>query len=133
MSNDRLLIGRRVFVVEDEMVIAWLLEQMLSELGCEVVGPAARVKEALTMVETEDFDVALLDINLHCEKSYPVADALTARGIPFLFSTGYNKDSIPTGYRDYPFLQKPYHHKKLELILSTLLTPKEPERLKMSG
>jgi CheY-like chemotaxis protein len=133
MNSDRSFHGRRVFIVEDEMIIAWLLEQSLSELGYEVVGHATRVKEALTMVEVKEFDVVSLDINLNGEKSYPVADALTARGIPFFFSTAYNKDSIPTGYRDYPMLQKPYDHTKLESMLSTLLTPKAPERLKMSG
>jgi DNA-binding NtrC family response regulator len=124
MSNDSRLFGRRILVVEDEMIASWTLEQMLADLGYEVVGPAARVKEALAMIETEVIDAVLLDINLNGEKSYPVADVLAARGVPFFFSTGYNKDSIPHGYRDFPMLQKPYDATRLAAILVHLLIPK---------
>ena len=126
MSSEGPLFGRRILVVEDEMMAAWALEGILAGLGCEVVGPASRVKEALTMIETEAIDAVLLDINLNGEKSYPVADVLAARGLPFFFSTGYNKDSMPDGYRDFPILQKPYEARKLSAILLRLLTPKEP-------
>jgi CheY-like chemotaxis protein len=126
MSNDSPLSGRRILVVEDEMIAAWVLEKMLADMGYKVVGPAARVKEALAMIETEATDAVLLDINLNGEKSYPVADALAARGVPFFFSTGYNKDSMPHGYRDFPMLQKPYEATKLAAILAHLLSPKEP-------
>jgi CheY-like chemotaxis protein len=126
MSNDFPLSGRRILVVEDEMIAAWVLEEILADLGCKVVGPAARVKEALAMIETEAIDAVLLDINLNGEKSYPVADALAALGVPFFFSTGYNQDSIPNGYRHFPMLQKPYAATKLAAILTQLLTPKEP-------
>jgi CheY-like chemotaxis protein len=125
MSNDSLLSGRRILVVEDEMIAAWALEQILADLGYEVIGPAARVKEALAMIETEAIDAVLLDINLNGEKSYPVADALAARGVPFFFSTGYNKDSMPKGYRHFPMLQKPYDAAKLAAILAQLLTAKD--------
>jgi CheY-like chemotaxis protein len=126
MSNDSPLSGRRILVVEDEMIAAWVLEQILADLGCEVVGPAARVNEALAMIETEAIDAVLLDVNLNGEKSYPVADALSARGVPFFFSTGYNRDSMPHGYRDFPMLQKPYEATKLAAILAQLLTPEAP-------
>jgi CheY-like chemotaxis protein len=125
MSNDSPLSGRRILVVEDEMIAAWVLEQILADLGCEVVGPAARVNEALAMIETEAIDAVLLDVNLNGEKSYPVADALSARGVPFFFSTGYNRDSMPHGYRDFPMLQKPYEATKLAAILAQLLTAKD--------
>jgi CheY-like chemotaxis protein len=118
--------GRRVLVVEDEVMVSWALEDMLAELGCEIVGPAARVSQALAMVEGEDVDAAVLDINLNGQKSYPVADALTARGVPFVFSTGYHKDGIPNGYRDFPVLQKPYDRSKLRDTLAKLLTPEDP-------
>src|SRR6202050_1625126 len=121
MNNDSPLSGRRILVVEDEMIAAWTLEQMLAEIGCEVVGPAARVKEALAMIATEAIDAVLLDINLNGEKSYPVADVLAARGVPFFFSTGYNKDSMPNGYRDFPMLQKPYDATRLAAMLAQLL------------
>jgi CheY-like chemotaxis protein len=114
--------GRRVLVVEDEVMVSWLLEDMLVDLGYEIVGPAARVNQALAMVEAEAIDLAILDVNLNGEKSYPVADALTARGVPFAFSTGYN--NLPVCYRDFPMLQKPYDMAALAAVLSKLLTSK---------
>jgi CheY-like chemotaxis protein len=118
--------GRRVFVVEDEMVVAWLLEDMLAELGCVVIGPAAKVNQALVMIEANAIDVAVLDVNLNGEMSYPIADALSARGVPFVFVTGYDKDSMLEGYRIRPVLQKPFHRAELSTTLARLLTPKEP-------
>jgi CheY-like chemotaxis protein len=126
MSNDSSLFGRRILVVEDEMIASWTFEKMLAALGCNIVGPAARVKEALAMIETEAIDAVLLDINLNGEKSFPVADVLAARGVPFFFSTGYNKDSIPRGYQDVPMLQKPYDATRLAAIPAHLLIPKSP-------
>jgi CheY-like chemotaxis protein len=114
--------GRRVLVVEDEVMVSWVLEDMLVDLGYEIVGPAARIDQALAMVEAEAIDLALLDINLNGEKSYPVADALTNRGVPFAFSTGYN--NLPACYRDFPMLQKPYDTTALAAVLSKLLTSK---------
>jgi CheY-like chemotaxis protein len=118
--------GRRVLVVEDEMIVAWLLEGMLADLGCAVVGPAARVNQALAMIDAEAIDVAVLDINLNGQMSYPIADALAARGVPFVFSTGYDKDSLLGGYQTFPVLQKPFHRSELGDTLAKLLTPKEP-------
>ena len=100
--------GRRVLMVEDEMIVAWLLEDMLTDLGCSVIGPAGSVNQALAMIEAELIDAAVLDVNLNGEMSYPIADALAARGVPFVFSTGYNKDSLPNSYQSFPVLQKPF-------------------------
>ena len=128
MNNS--LLGLRVLVVEDEVFVAWLLEEMLTGLGCIVVGPAARVEQALTMIETAvPFDVAVLDINLNEEESYPVADALATRSIPFVFSTGYDKDSLPDGYQNFPILQKPYEQKQLGEALIRLVTPETQKNL----
>jgi CheY-like chemotaxis protein len=121
--ND-LLSGRRVLVVEDEVMVSWMLEDMLTDFGCTVVGPAARLSQALAMVEAEALDLAVLDVNLNGEKSYPVADALSARGVPFVFSSGYNKDSLPNGYENCPMLQKPYSESDLGAMLAGLLTPR---------
>jgi len=115
--------GSKILVVEDEMIVAWLLEDMLAELGCHVVGPAASVKKALSMIESDAIDVAVLDVNLNGEMSYPIADALAARGVPFVFVTGYDKDRMEDGYRNLPVLQKPFHRKELTDTLAKLLAP----------
>ena len=119
------LCGCRVLVVEDEVLVAWLLEEMLAELECMVVGPAVRVSQALAMVGTEAIDLAILDVNLNGEKSYAVADALAARRVPFVFSTGYAADSMPDKYRSSLILQKPYSQSDLSAALTRLLAPAE--------
>jgi DNA-binding NtrC family response regulator len=118
------LSGRRVLVVEDEVMVSWALEDMLAELGCEVVGPAAWVDQALAIVDAETIDLAVLDVNLNGKKSFPVADALIARGVPFVFSTGYNIDGIPDTYKAYPMMQKPYAAATLSVALERLIRPK---------
>ena len=119
------LCGCRVLVVEDEVLVAWMLEEMLAELECMVVGPAVRVSQALAMVGTEAIDLAILDVNLNGEKSYAVADALAARRVPFVFSTGYAADSMPDKYRSSLILQKPYGQSDLSAALTRLLAPAE--------
>ena len=121
--TDSPLSGRRVLVVEDEMIVAWLLQDMLADLGCAVVGPAARVAQALAMIEAEAIDAAVLDVNLNGQKSYPVADALAARGVPFVFSTGYETESLPNDYQSLRLLQKPFKRSELGDTLAQLLTP----------
>ena len=118
--------GRRVLVVEDEMIVSWALEDMLAELGCEVVGPAARVSQALAIVAAETFDLAVLDVNLNGQKSFPIADALVARGVPFVFSTGYNTDGIPDVYKHHPMMQKPYGLEDLSRALASLISNETP-------
>jgi CheY-like chemotaxis protein len=118
------LSGRRVLVVEDEVMVSWVLEDMLAELGCEVVGPAARIDQALAIVDMETIDLAILDVNLNGKKSFPVADALVAKGVPFVFSTGYNRDGIPDTYKVYPMMQKPYALVNLSGALEGLITVK---------
>lgn len=121
------LTSRRVLVVEDEIAVGWWLEEMLNRIGCVMVGPVTRVAPALTMVETaETFDMAVLDLNLNGENSYGVADALVARHIPFVFGTGYNKDSLQEGYRNFPMLQKPYSEAQLTEALLKLLPDVKP-------
>lgn len=117
------LSGRRILLVEDEVMVAWALEDMLATLGCAVVGPAARVDQALALIETVEMDAAVLDINLNGEESYSVADALAARGVPFVFSTGYHKSTLREAYRSLPMLQKPYERSKLAGELAGLLAP----------
>jgi len=107
----------RVLVVEDELMIRILLEDMLRELGYTVAGEAARVEEALEAARTADFDVAILDVNLGGQAVLPVADALAARGTPFVFATGYGDRGIPEIYRDRPTLKKPFQVEGLGRLL----------------
>lgn len=117
--------GRRVLLVEDEALVACLLEDMLADLGCATVGPAARVDQALALIEAKQIDAAMLDINLNGSLSYPIADALIARDIPFLFSTGYDRDTVREGYRSRPTLQKPFDGSELGRALTALLPAQE--------
>lgn len=114
---DPKLLGLRVLVVEDEAAISLLLEDMLLELGCEVVGPVGRLAAALEAVATPDFDVAVLDVNLAGQPIYPVAEALAARSLPFVFSTGYGAGGLDERFRDRPVLQKPFSQQDLQRIL----------------
>jgi DNA-binding response OmpR family regulator len=120
------LVGRRILLVEDEMLVAWMLEDMLKDLGCTVIGPAASVAQALTLIDANIVDAATLDVSLNRELSYPIADVLIARGIPFLFSTGYDKDRLRHGYRSFPMLQKPFHPTQLVKMLAALFVVTGP-------
>jgi CheY-like chemotaxis protein len=106
--------GLRVLVVEDEAAISLLLEDMLLDFGCEVVGPAARLAAALEAVERETLDLAILDVNVAGEPIYPVAEALMLRQVPFVFSTGYGSAGIKDAFRDRPVLQKPFAQQDLK-------------------
>jgi CheY-like chemotaxis protein len=108
----------RILVVEDETMVAMLLEDILEELGCTVIGPAVRVTEALEMLEAEPVDGALLDVNLLGETSYRIADALAQRDCPFVFTTGYGAAGLDEAYRDRPVLQKPFTRDRLAETLA---------------
>jgi DNA-binding response OmpR family regulator len=120
MMNGDDLQGVRVLVVEDEAAISLLLEDMLLDFGCEVIGPAARLSAALDVVGRESIDLAILDVNVAGEPIYPVAEALAQQGVPFVFSTGYGSAGIKDVYRDRPVLQKPFaqHDLKQKLVLA---------------
>ena len=120
---DNLLSGRRILVVEDEMLVLLNVEDILADLGCESVSAAATVEEAVALIDAQAFDAAMLDVNLDGRKSYAVADALAARGVPFVFSTGYSGQSLNDGYGDRPVLGKPYRIAELVEVLTRLLRP----------
>ena len=111
----------RILVVEDELMIRMLLEDMLGELGHTVAAEAARIEEALDAAKNADFDIAILDVNLNGQPISPVADALVARGMPFVFATGYGERGLPEPYRDRPTLKKPFQMDGLKQMLQIAL------------
>ena len=112
---------KRVLVVEDEPVIAMTIEDMLVDLGYEVVGPASSLDQAQALAETERLDAAVLDININGGRSYIVADELRRRRIPFVYATGYGEEGIENGGGGIPILQKPYRQDQVETVLCRLL------------
>ena len=108
-----------VLVVEDEAVVAIDLEFALEELGHSVVG-AGRLSEAMSAVQSSDFDLAILDVNLNGEPSYPVASVLEAKGVPFVFVTGYGVDGLEENWRHTRVLQKPIQRDALTSLLKTI-------------
>ncbi|HUN40203.1 MAG TPA: response regulator [Acetobacteraceae bacterium] len=100
--------GLSILVVEDTVLVADLVVDVLQEAGCHVVGPAARLDQGLALARTDGLAGALLDVNLAGEHCFPIADALAARGVPFVFLTGYGEQVLPRDYRDVPRLAKPF-------------------------
>ena len=119
--SKRELSNRKVLVVEDEMMIAMLIEDMLDEFGCELVGPATNVPRALELIGKEIVDVAVLDLNLDGKDTYAIADALRQNNVPFIFATGYGSTGMRPEYGDRPVLQKPFQAKDLETALAEAL------------
>jgi CheY-like chemotaxis protein len=103
----------RILVVEDEAFLVMLIEDMLAELGFEIAGVASRVATALPLVATLDFDLAILDVNLNGEMSFPVADAIAGKGVPYLFATGYGKPVIAAEHAHRPVVRKPFSIQEL--------------------
>ncbi len=112
------LSGRRILVVEDDLMIAMLVDDVLKEAGCEVVGPFPRLAPALQAATSEArLDAALLDINLAGELVSPVADRLIERGVPFVFLTGYGWHMLPERFHSRPLVTKPCRQ---DILLATL-------------
>ncbi|HXJ02093.1 MAG TPA: response regulator [Micropepsaceae bacterium] len=111
---------RRILIVEDEMLVAMMIEDALVDLGLEVAGTAGTIEEALAAASGDDFDCAILDVHLHGKPVYPVADALAARGVPFIFATGYGQSGLAARYRGRPSLPKPFTGQDLERVLAAL-------------
>ena len=120
MKQD-MLKGLRVLVVEDEAMIAMLIEDMLTELGCTIVGPASSTRQAFAAIERETCEAAILDVNLNGERTLPVAEELRARKLPFLFATGYGAPGIEGGFREQATLTKPFTQSDLESALRQIL------------
>jgi CheY-like chemotaxis protein len=120
------LTGQRILVVEDEMLLMMNVEATLEDLGCTAVTWAASAADALALLEDHQFDAAMLDVNLDGETSYAVADMLAARGIPFLFATGYSDHGCRTDLLSRPTLRKPYLAGDLEQTFGRLLAAPPP-------
>jgi CheY-like chemotaxis protein len=107
-----------VLIVEDEFLLGLSLLEDLTQAGADVVGPVSTISEALQLLASEAFDLALLDINIRGEMSFPVADALVARQVPLIFLTGYEADVLPDRLQRLPRLGKPYDPRDLARALA---------------
>jgi CheY-like chemotaxis protein len=116
--------GVRVLVVEDEYLVAVLIEEMLESLGCIVTGPFPRLPEALDAVDRDTYDAAVLDINLAGERIDPVAEALSRRNVPFVFVTGYGVGALPREFAERPLICKPFRMADLLGVLSNIVKPR---------
>lgn len=127
MSQER---KRRILIVEDQAMVSMILEDILLDLGDEIVGPAARLDHALTLALQEDIDIGILDINVDGLVVFPVADVLRYRGIPFIFSTGYDANALPLRFQGCPTLFKPFPYQALCDTLEEILARRFNEREK---
>lgn len=114
--------GKRVLVVEDESLVSMLIEGFLEDIGCTVAGVAGRLEEAATLAETLALDLAVLDINLDGSPSYPIAEMLGRRGIPFVLATGYGGTALPVRLQSAHVLTKPFTRDQLEAALAAAAT-----------
>jgi len=113
--------GRRVLIAEDEYLLASKMVEELAKLGVETIGPASTVKRALDLVEhCGPLDAAMLDIKLRNEMIFPVADALRARGVPFVFTSGYNQKIIPDRYKDVVRYEKPFDVAQIARVVAQI-------------
>ena len=122
MHNEAPTHGLSVLVVEDESLVLFNLEDILTELGCIIVGPAMRLPQAQQLVESAgDIDVAILDVNLGGQPVFPIAEALAQRGVRIVFATGYGREGLPEHWRHHPVLVKPYPAADVEQTLAALV------------
>jgi DNA-binding response OmpR family regulator len=115
------LSGRRVLLVEDELLIAMLLEGALQDQGCTIVGPFSRLADAIGAAQTESLDCALMDINLAGERIFPVAEILRLRSVPFLLLSGYGDSALPDDRQHWPVLSKPFEIRQVMTLLERML------------
>jgi DNA-binding response OmpR family regulator len=112
---------RCVLIVEDEAMISMLLEDMIHDLGFEVVGPAAKIDDARALALQADVDLAILDISICGSAVYPIADVLRSRGIPFIFATGYDFRALPREFEGSPILSKPFSQQTFSAAVDEVL------------
>ena len=127
MGLPRTIAGCRVLLVEDEAMVALLLEDQLAEMGCTVVAVAGRIEAALAAARTADYDLAILDLNLDGRQTYPVLDAVAARDLSSVLVTGYGPAGLPERYRHLPVLSKPFREADLRLTIEMALAAAVPQ------
>lgn len=113
----------RILIVEDEALVAMMIEDLVRDLGYDIAGVTGEFSSALHAANTERIDVALIDVNLNGSRSYPIADALKARGVPVIFATGYGEAGVPDDWQGTLVLQKPFDPRQLKSALSAALAP----------
>ncbi len=121
MGDNADLRGLRVLVVEDETLVAMLIEDYLAEMGCTVAASVRRIDKALAAIEPGRIDAAVLDVNVAGEDINPVAEVLASHGIPFIFASGYGGTGVKPAWSDRPIVQKPFTSLELKQALKAAL------------
>ena len=121
LEDAKELEGMRVFVVEDEGLVAMSVEDMLSDLGYKVAAQASNLSEAMDKAKAGGFEVALLDVSLNGKQVFPVAEFLSERGIPFAFASGYGRSGLPERFCNRPVVPKPFLIEELSAALESAL------------
>lgn len=129
MDEHGLLAGKRVLVVEDEMLVLMAIEDMLTDLGCTSITVAGNVDRALELIAANSFDLATLDVNLNGQQSYPIAAALSEHGVPFAFSTGYGEHGLTDSHQRRIVLNKPYTRPQFIEVITALIAAGAPPAL----
>jgi CheY-like chemotaxis protein len=112
---------RSILLVEDEVMIRMMVADMLEELGYTIAGEAGDIDEAIRLVQSTDFDLAILDVNVNGKVISPVAEAVQLRNLPFVFATGYGAQGLPEKFRDRPALEKPFQMETLARVIENAL------------
>lgn len=127
MTPETIPARRRILIVEDEPLVAILIEDTLVDLGCAVVGPLDSIERAMAVAQNEPLDGAFLDVNVYGQFVYPIAETLAARNIPFVFMTGYGEAGIDARYRSAPVLAKPFLTDAIEQLLQQYMGRSQTE------
>jgi DNA-binding NtrC family response regulator len=114
--------GKRILIVEDSPVVGPFTADLLSELGCKAVGPAPNMAVGRALIDSEKIDAALVDVHIRGERVFPLCEALAAKGVPFVLTSGYADWNMPEKWRDRPRLQKPYTLAQIGDALRRLLS-----------